>query len=499
MFINCTFIVKNIIKKINIIGSGIAGLAVAIRLSKKGYQVTIFEKNNYLGGKLSELKLGSFRFDKGPSLLTMPHLIDELSEGDPNLTLMPYTKLNTLTHYFFEDGTKIKATSTLNEFAKEISEKLNENETVVLNHLKKSAFYYKITSDLFLTQSLSKIKNFLNIKTLKGILCIPKLNLFRTMHYQNAITFKNKKTVQIFDRYATYNGSNPYKAPALLNIIPHLEFGFGAFLPKDGMHQITKHLHQLALSLGIEIKLNAHVEKINLQNNKVVGLTSNGVSYDCDSVLSDIDIHSVYEHLLPKEFKPKKLLSQEKSSSAYVFYFGINKEFNELDVHNILFSENYKEEFDCLFNEQKPYHDPTIYINITSKLCKLDAPSNCENWFVMINAPHNTSKEPITYGSELRKQVLAKINRMLKTNLESYIIEEAVLDPYEIEMQTSSVGGSLYGNASNNKFSAFLRHANFSSSIKGLFFLGGSVHPGGGIPLCLLSAKIVANLFPNQN
>ena len=223
------------------------------------------------------------------------------------------------------------------------------------------------------------------------------------------------------------------------------------------------------------------------------------MSYECDSVLSDIDIHSVYEHLLPKKFKPKKLLSQEKSSSAYVFYFGINKEFNELDVHNILFSENYKEEFDCLFNEQKPYHDPTIYINITSKLCKLDAPSNCENWFVMINAPHNTSKEPITYGSELRKQVLAKINRMLKTNLESYIIEEAVLDPYEIEMQTSSVGGSLYGNASNNKFSAFLRHTNFSSSIKGLFFLGGSVHPGGGIPLCLLSAKIVANLFPNQN
>ena len=499
MFKNCTFIVKNIIKKINIIGSGIAGLAVAIRLSKKGYQVTIFEKNNYLGGKLSELKLGSFRFDKGPSLLTMPHLIDELSEGDPNLILMPYTKLNTLTHYFFEDGTKIKATSTLNEFAKEISEKLNENETVVLNHLKKSAFYYKITSDLFLTQSLSKIKNFLNLKTLKGILCIPKLNLFRTMHYQNAITFKNKKTVQIFDRYATYNGSNPYKAPALLNIIPHLEFGFGAFLPKDGMHQITKHLQQLALSLGVEIKLNAPVEKINLQNNKVVGLTSNGVFYECDSVLSDIDIHSVYEHLLPKEFKPKKLLSQEKSSSAYVFYFGINKEFNELDVHNILFSENYKEEFDCLFNEQKPYHDPTIYINITSKLCKLDAPSNCENWFVMINAPHNTSKEPITYGSELRKQVLAKINRILKTNLESYIIEEAVLDPYEIEMQTSSVGGSLYGNASNNKFSAFLRHANFSSSIKGLFFLGGSVHPGGGIPLCLLSAKIVANLFPNQN
>ncbi len=491
--------VKNINKKINIIGSGIAGLAAAIRLSKKGYRVTVFEKNNYLGGKLSELKLGSFRFDKGPSLLTMPHLIDELSDGDNSLIRMPFNKLNTLAHYFFEDGTKIKASGVINEFAKELSEKLNENETVVINHLKKSAFYYKITADLFLTQSLSKIKNFLNLKTLRGILCIPKLNLSKTMHYQNAITFKNNKTVQIFDRYATYNGSNPFKAPALLNIIPHLEFGFGAYLPKNGMHQITKHLHQLALNLGVEFKLNAPVEKINIQNNKVEGLTSNGVFYECGSVLSDVDINSVYEHLLPKKFIPKKLLSQEKSSSAYVFYFGINKVFNELDVHNILFSENYKQEFNCLFKEQKPYHDPTIYINITSKLCKLDAPPNCENWFVMVNAPHNTKKEPITYGAELRKQVLSKINRMLNTNLEAHIIEEAVLDPYGIEVQTSSVGGSLYGNASNNKFSAFLRHANFSGSIKGLYFLGGSAHPGGGIPLCLLSAKIVDNLFPNQN
>jgi phytoene dehydrogenase-like protein len=206
----------------------------------------------------------------------------------------------------------------------------------------------------------------------------------------------------------------------------------------------------------------------------------------------------VYKRLLPQSCYPKKLLAQEKSSSAYVFYWGIEKEFTELDLHNILFSENYKAEFDSLFQEKSPYSDPTVYINITSKFCKADAPSGCENWFVMVNVPHNKSGNKIDYATELRKNVVAKINRVLKTDIEKYIKVEEVLDPLGIEQQTSSFGGSLYGNASNNKFSAFLRHANYNSKIGGLYFVGGSVHPGGGIPLCLLSAKIVSNLIKDK-
>jgi phytoene desaturase len=459
----------------------------------------VFEKNNYPGGKLSELTLGNYRFDKGPSLLTMPELIDELTVLSGYKPAFTYSRLKTITHYFFEDGITVVAKDSAEQLAKELKDKLNEDESAVVAHLAKSKFYHTTIADLFLTQSLGKIKNFLNLKTLKALINSHKLNLFSTMHQENKRFFNNEKTTQIFNRYATYNGSNPYKAPALLNIIPHLEFGLGAYLPEKGMHQITEHLYNMALHCGVTFKFNEHVEKIVLENKKVTSVISNGVLYASSLVISDADIHLVYKKLLPKTYYPTKLLAQEKSSSAYVFYWGIKKEFTELDLHNILFSDNYQEEFRHLFEENKPYNDPTVYINITSKFCKADAPSNCENWFVMVNVPHNKSGEPIAYANEIRKNTIAKINRVLKTDIENLIEEETILDPLGIEVQTSSFGGSLYGNASNNKFSAFLRHANYNSKIKGLYFVGGSVHPGGGIPLCLLSAKIVSNLINDKN
>jgi phytoene desaturase len=485
-------------KTVGVIGAGIGGLALAIRLANQGFKVTIFEKNSYPGGKLSELTMNGFRFDKGPSLFTMPVLIDELTNLQGNSHEFEYQKLEVITNYFYSDGTELKASANAEEFATEVHLKLNENKETVLKHLKRNAFYFKTTEDLFLKQSLHQLKNFINFKTLKGILLAPFLGLFDTMNKQNEKAFSNPKTIQLFNRFATYNGSNPYKAPALLNMISHLELNLGAYLPKKGMHQITKHLVKLAEEADVEIKYNTTVETLHVEsNNRITSIKSNGVSYPFDVVASDIDIHALYNYLLPHSFTPKKLLQQEKSSSAYVFYWGINKEFAALGLHNILFSDDYKKEFDYLFSKQLPIEDPTIYINITSKYCKDDAPEGCENWFVMVNVPHNKS-ESIHYATAVRKNVVDKINMMLKTDIEKYIISESTLSPIDIENQTSSFGGSLYGNSSNNKFAAFLRHANFSSSIKNLFLVGGSVHPGGGIPLCLFSAKIASQLIVEQ-
>jgi phytoene desaturase len=254
-------------------------------------------------------------------------------------------------------------------------------------------------------------------------------------------------------------------------------------------------LAKLAEDANVEIIYNAAVETLEVgSNNQITSIKSNGVNYNFEIVASDVDLHVLYKYLLPKSFTPQKLIQQEKSSSAYVFYWGINKEFASLGLHNILFSDDYKKEFDHLFSKQFPTDDPTVYINITSKYCKDDAPEGCENWFVMVNVPHNKN-ESINYEADIRKNVVEKINAILKTDIEKYIISESTLTPVDIENQTSSYGGSLYGNSSNNKFAAFLRHANFSSSIKNLYLVGGSVHPGGGIPLCLFSAKIASQLI----
>jgi len=480
---------------VNIIGSGVAGLASAIRLAAAGYKVRVFEQNTGPGGKLSELYLGKYRFDKGPSLFTMPALVDELKDLAGSSKPFTYKKLEVLTHYFYEDGTQLRASAKPAEFAKEVATVLREDEYAILKHLSKSAFFYDTTAKLFLEQSLHRFKSYWNKNTIKGILNASKLQLNKTMHQANSKAFTNPKTIQLFNRYATYNGSNPYKAPALLNIIPHLEYGMGAYLPDNGMFQITQYLYCLAMDLKVEFIFNTPVHKILLEGNKLKGVEAGGKMYESDWVLSDIDIHVLYKQLLPPKFAPQKLLKQEKSSSAYVFYWGIKNQFTQLGLHNILFSENYEEEFRHLFEEDSPYHDPTIYINITSKYCKSDAPEGCENWFVMVNVPHNKSGLQIKYGTTLRSQVIDKINRVLKTDINKWIEQEEVITPLDIEKETSSFGGSLYGNSSNNKYAAFLRHANYHSKIKGLYLAGGSVHPGGGIPLCLLSAKIATGLL----
>jgi phytoene dehydrogenase-like protein len=188
-------------------------------------------------------------------------------------------------------------------------------------------------------------------------------------------------------------------------------------------------------------------------------------------------------------------MRQEPSSSAMIFYWGMKKEFPQLDVHNIFFSNDYKKEFNTLFNEATVDDDPTVYIHISSKIVKEDAPENCESWFVMVNVPSNQGQNWTELRARIRKQIIEKLNRLLDDDIESLIEEEDFLDPVRIEQRTSSFKGALYGASSNDRMAAFFRHPNFSKT-KGLFFAGGSVHPGGGIPLCLLSAKITSDLIP---
>jgi phytoene dehydrogenase-like protein len=197
---------------------------------------------------------------------------------------------------------------------------------------------------------------------------------------------------------------------------------------------------------------------------------------------------------LKDQKQPQKILKQERSSSALIFYWGIKKKFEELGLHNIFFANDYRAEFDAIFKSKTIHPDPTVYINISSKMQASDAPKGCENWFTMINVPNNTGQDWDSLITEARKNILNKLNKNLGIDLEILIENESILDPRTIESRTSSFRGSLYGTSSNSQFAAFLRHANFSKNIKNLYFVGGSVHPGGGIPLALLSAKIVADM-----
>jgi len=193
-----------------------------------------------------------------------------------------------------------------------------------------------------------------------------------------------------------------------------------------------------------------------------------------------------------------RISKEERSSSALIFYWGMKGNFQELDLHNIFFSSSYREEFRHLFSLKEVYDDPTVYIYISSKFNATDAPDGCENWFVMINAPADRGQDWEKTIAQARRNILDKLERMMGVSLSDLIVTEEVLSPPEIDKQTGSVNGSLYGSSSNSRYASFNRHANFRSDLQGLYFVGGSVHPGGGIPLCLASAKIVGGIVKEQ-
>ena len=481
-----------------VIGAGIGGLATAIRLAKKGYAVEVFEANDYVGGKLSTFTLGDYRFDAGPSLFTMPQYVDDLFAlcGENPTDFFQYDRKEVACHYFWEDGKRLTAYGDTERFVKEVEAELAVPAAALKRYLTRAKKKFDRTRSLFLESSLHKWQTYLRKETLIGIANYFSFEIDTSLNDVNTRQLKELHLVQFYNRFATYNGSNPYKTPGMMTLVQHLEQHYGTYIPKKGMGEISASLYALAKRMGVGFHLSSPVSEILVENKKAVGVCVKEAKHLADLVVSNMDVVPTYRKLLPNQTQPEKVLSQERSSSAVIFYWGVGKSFSQLDLHNIFFSDDYAAEFAAIFNTKTLYHDPTIYVNITSKDVPSDAPEGKENWFVMINAPHDTGQDWKAIAEQLREWVIAKLNRNLETDIAPLIEEEWVMTPDIIAQRTQSYLGALYGASSNDKMAAFLRHPNFSREISNMYFCGGSVHPGGGIPLCLLSAKIVSDLIP---
>jgi phytoene desaturase len=433
----------------------------------------------------------------------MPQVIKDLfSECEENIDdYLSINRLELICKYFYPDDSIINAYSDQDKFGKEIDEKTSDNSASLNKYLTYCKTIYELVGDLFLTKDPSSISTYLNSRALKTFLNIRKIDPFRTMNEANESFFKDQRLVQLFNRYATYNGSNPYLAPATLNIIPHVEYNLGSYIPEGGIYAITKSLRKLAEKKGVNISLNQKVDEIILENKEVKAVKISDKVVKYDKIVSNVDVNFTFKYLI-KNFSSRESRSYVNkcpSFSGLVFYWGIKKEFPELETHNILFSNDYKKEFEDLFDNKIIHDDPTVYIYISSKLNKYDAPVGKENWFVMINAPyvHNQNWEAEIKSS--RNNIIKKINSFLNRDIESLIEFEKIMSPIDIQNRTGSYLGSIYGIASNDKLAAFMRQSNKSKTIKNLYFCGGSAHPGGGIPLVILSGKIVTDIINGED
>ena len=479
-----------------VIGAGVAGLAASVRLALQGFSVDVLEQNPYPGGKLSSFSRDGYSFDAGPSLFTQPGNIRDLFQaaGKRVEDYFRYVSVPLANQYFFPDGKVVRAFTDPEAFASEMHTVLGEDPDAVRQYLREAGRMYDRIGRIFLDYSLHRSSTWWHKRIFPAFAALRPGYLIRNLDRHNRARFRSKEAIQIFNRFATYNGSSPYRTPAMLSMIPHLEMNEGTFYPLGGMVSITNAIHRLAEDLGVRFHFSTPAQRILHSGNRVQGAIAGDREWRAGLVVSNVDVYFTYKRLLGDDQTAQRVLRQERSSSAVIFYWGIGRTFDRLGLHNILFTGDYQREFAGLFGDASMSDDPTIYINITSKMEAGLAPEGKENWFVMVNAPAHRGQDWPAIRNRLREKVLDKISRTLGTDVRAHLETEDVLDPPGIESKTSSYMGSLYGTSSNSLFAAFLRHPNFRSKASGLYFCGGSVHPGGGIPLCLKSAQIVSNL-----
>lgn len=480
--------------KIGIIGAGIGGLASACRLAQAGHDVTVFEKNPAPGGKAGEWRRDGFRFDTGPTVLTLPFVLQELfqycnAELSDYLTLVPLT---VSCRYFYTDKTKINAYHERESFFRESVSKTSITRKELERYFSYVKEIYDLAAPLFLFENFRSRKIFSHPLAKKIARQFLKLDPFRTMHQANSKLLKDHKLIQLFDRFATYNGSDPYQTPATLNIIAHVEQTLGTYTLEGGIYQLPLALMRLADKLGVQFYFNSPVEKILYDNNrKISGITLvNGACHSFPVLLSNVDIIPTYSKLLglSRSKTQKRYEKMGLSSSGVLFYWGIKEAHPQLESNNIFFSADYRKEFVEIFREKNCQSAPTFYIHISNRTNTEDAPLGAENWFVMINGPHENGQNWEWEIPRLRDLVLSTL-KSHGINLDQKILFEKVCTPLDLEKQTGSHRGSLYGVSSNTRLAAFLRHPNRVKKYPGLYVAGGSVHPGGGIPLALLSAR----------
>ncbi len=482
-------------KKCCVIGAGLGGLTASIEIALLGIDVDLFEQNESAGGKAGSFTLDGFRFDTGPSLLTMPFVLESVF-SDAGRDINKYLTIKPLEKhcvYYFPDNVTITAFSDIEKFSDEISKCCNDGRERLIAYFNYCRDIYRLTAELFLFNDFHELNTFKKYASFKTLLNIRKIDSLRTMHKANSSFFTDAKTIQLFDRYATYNGSNPYMAPATLNIIPHVEYNMGSYIVEQGIYAITDSLYKLAEEVGVKIFTKQYIDSILYKENKIYGVSVNGQNRPYDIVVSNADASFTYKRLMndSKTKNAKRYSRLEPSSSALVFYWGIDG-ISRLGVHNILFSRDYKAEFREIFSANTCPGDPTVYIYVSSKFKKDDAPPGMENWFVMINAPYNKDQDWLMETQKSRSVIIQKVNKTLQMDIDPKIKCERILTPPDIEKKTGSHKGSIYGISSNSRSAAFLRQSNRSRQYKGLYFCGGSVHPGGGIPLVLLSGKMAA-------
>jgi diapolycopene oxygenase len=482
-------------KRVVVIGAGLGGLSAAISLATEGFAVELIEKNDKVGGKLNVLQRDGFTFDLGPSILTMPHIFRALFER-AGRNMDDYVRFQpVLPHWrnFFEDGTVVDLTPEPERIREELA-KLGpgaaEGFEAFMAYSKRLC---EITEQGYFAEGLDSFWELL--KHYGPLTSLTRFDVFRSLDQGVRRFVKNDKLADILNYFIKYVGSSPYDAPALLNLLPYIQFGYGLWYVEGGMYRLAQALERLAVDLGVRIRLNAEVEAIRHEAGRTTGIRlSAGDTIDADILVCNMEVIPALKKLLGYEAPRLQPLQKfAPSCSGLVLHLGVDCRYPQLAHHNFLYSRKPREHFDAIFHGNRLSDDPTIYLVAPVKSDPSQAPEGCEVIKVLPHIPHIDEERLLTEEDyrAFRERVLDKLERMGLTDLRRHIVCEDLWTPVDIQSRYYSNQGSIYGVVSdrfkNLGFKAPQRSRDFSN----LYFVGGSVNPGGGMPMVTLSGQLV--------
>ncbi|MCG3203590.1 MAG: Diapolycopene oxygenase [Elusimicrobia bacterium] len=488
-------VMENKNKKVVVVGAGLGGLSAAVSLLSEGFQVDIYEKNERVGGKLNILKQDGFTFDLGPSILTMPHIFRTLftRAGKRMEDYVPIQEVIPHWRNFFEDGTIFDFTSDIRQMEVELGKIPGGGTEGFFKFLEYSRQLTKLTEEGYFAKGLDNfwelVRFYGPLKSLRGF------DVFRTLDQGVRHFVKNEKLVDALNYFIKYVGSSPYDAPALLNLMPYIQWGYGLWYVKGGLYNLGVGMERLLKELGGRVHTNCEVVGVERSGGRVQSIVLKGnEKVTADLFVSNMEVIPAYRDLFNES--PGFLKTYEKfepACSGLVLHLGVNRIYPELAHHNFFYAQNAKKHFDTLFHRQDLSQDPTIYLVAPCKSDPSQAPEGCEVIKILPHIPHLRDENPFTREDylALRERLLVKLERMGLTNLRKHIITEDMWTPHDIQQRYYSNKGAIYGVVSDRKKNLGFKAPQRSETYKNLYFVGGSVNPGGGMPMVVLSGQLV--------
>jgi len=484
-------------KKVIVIGAGLGGLSSAISLASAGFAVEVFEKNDKAGGKLNVLNRQGFSFDLGPSILTMPGIFRDLFNraGRKMEDYVSIVEVHPHWRNFFEDGFVMDLTPDMRLMELELAKLPVDERKGFYRFLEYSRDLCEINDEGYFRKGLDTFREMVGhygaMRSLTGF------DLFRSMDGGVRRFIKNEKLVEILDYFIKYVGSSPYNSPAVLNLLPYIQFGYGLWYVKGGMYELARGLEKCALETGVKFNFNSEVSEIVHESERVTAVRlKDGTAVKGDIVVSNMEVIPAYRQLLGEsESFLKKYDKFEPACSGLVLHLGVDRQYPQLAHHNFFYSADPKKHFNAVFNEYRLSEDPTIYLVAPVRTDPGQAPEGCDIIKALPHIPHIREDRPLTQDDylALRERVLNKLERMGLKDLRKHIVVEDMWTPLDIHRKYYPNKGSIYGVVSDRTKNLGFKAPKRSDKYSNLYFAGGSVNPGGGMPMVTLSGQKVCD------